>query len=447
LKKYFEIIFYVSFSAGMAFGTSCFMMIAGLSAITTAGWSVLAIFLSALLCILISASIAELASMYPSAPGIRTYLKVSFDDRLSLTLVYLYLIFMVLVAGVESYLFARVTKVIFPGLPTMGIVFGLLAFTIIVNTLGLELPRSLQIISTLLLLLSVITLGVYGIVKVNPAVTGSSLIDGSNVLGQLKLLPATIIMAVFLFTGFEWVTMLGLRPQAYERRIPLSMPLAIVTLLLVYSVFASALSYQLPRQTISDTPVPQVLYFISLLGPNGGYVAWGISVLAIFSTFNAGIMGGARLIYVLTREGNLPKWCGRMSLRTGAPVGGIITLGALVTVSSVLVVTYELELLAAVVGSAIVSFVYAAYVLAAIVLRRKQPKARRTFRTPSPRWLQWSLVFLLPAMGLASLFSQVNMQFQPALTLTVLIVLAWFMAHRSLLRVGRPTPNSVKERI
>ena len=430
----------------MAFGTSCFMMIAGLFEITTGRWSVLAIFLSALFCILLSASVAELASMYPSAPGIRTYLKVSFDERISLTLVYLYLIFMILVAGVESYLFARVTKTIFPNLPTMAIVFGLLAFTIIVNMLGLELPRSLQVISTILLLLCVIALGAYGIAQVNPAVASGSPVNGDDVLHQLKLLPAAIIMSVFLFTGFEWVTMLGFRPQDYAHRIPLSMPLAILALLLAYSIFAAGLSYQLPRQTIIDTPIPQVPFFSNLLGAGGGYVAWGCSVMAIFSTFNAGMMGGARLIYVLTREGNLPKWCGRMSVRTGAPVGGITVLAIFVTISAVLVVTYEFELLAAVVGSAIVSFIYAAYILAAIRLRKKQPKARRTFRTPAPRWLQWLIVFLLPAMGLASLFSQVNMQFQPALILGGLVVLASFMAHWSLLRAGRTTrmPGTVR---
>lgn len=437
MKKYLEIIFYVSFSAGMAFGTSSFMMISGLFEITTTVWVIIAIFLSGLLCIFISASVAELASMYPSSPGIRTYLKVAFDNRISLTLCYLYLIFMVLIAGVESYMFALVARVIFPNLPTMGIVLGLLAFTIIVNMLGWELPRGLQIITTIMLLLCVIVLGLYGVVHASQGTERLlSFEAGDSLLRQFKLLPAAIIMAVFLFTGFEWVTLLGFSAKAYEHRIPLSMPLAIITLLLAYAILALGLSSQLPRQTITATPIPQVPYFIKLLGESGGYVAWGISMLAIFSTFNAGIMGGGRLIYVLTREGNLPKWCAKISLRTGAPVGGIIVLGSLAVISSVLVVTYELELLAAVVGSAIVSFVYAAFMLAVIVLRKKQPKARRTFRTPVPGWLQWLLILLLPTMGLMSLFSQVNMHYQPAVTLGCLIILASGFARWSLHRTS-----------
>src|SRR5688572_7101134 len=421
----------------MAFGTSSFMMLAGLFEITTAPWVVLAIFLSALFCIFISASVAELASMYPSSPGIRTYLKVAFDSRLSLTLVYLYLIFMMLIAGVESYMFALVVQTIFPQLPTVALVLGVLAFAIVVNLLGLELPRWLQIVSTVLLLLGVFALGLYGTLNASPDIRWSFDFEAAGGLSQLSLLPTAIIMAVFLFTGYEWVTLLGFNPKSYERRIPLAMPAAIVTLFLAYAIFALGLSSQLPRETITATPVPQVPYFLKLLGNSGGYVAASLSMLAIFSTFNAGIMGGARLIYVLTREGNLPKWCAKMSLRTGAPIGGIIVLGTLACISSLLVVTFKLELLAAVVGSAIVSIIYAAFMLAVIVLRKKQPQARRTFRTPAATWLQWVMILLLPLMGLMSLFSQVNMKYQPALALSLFVIIASAMAQWSLLRTGR----------
>lgn len=418
----------------MAFGTSSFMMISGLFEITRPLSVVLAIVISGFICILISASVAELASMYPSSPGVRTYLKVAFDNRLSLTLVYLYLIFMVLIAGVESYMFALVTKAIWPGLSTIVIVWALLAFTIVVNLLGLELPRGLQIISTILLLLCVLALGTYGLIQAPATASPATAAQG---LEQFKLLPAAIIMAIFLFTGFEWVTMLGFSPKSYERRIPMAMPLAIITLILTYGVLALGFSSQMPVESIAATPTPQISYFSRLLGNGGGYVAWAISVLAIFSTFNAGIMGGGRLIYVLTREGNLPKWCGKMSLRTGAPIGGIIVLGSLAAISSMLILTYELHLLAAIVGSAIVSFVYAAFLLAVVVLRKKQPKARRTYRTPLAPWLQWIMILALPVLGLLSLFSQVNMQYQPAITLGAFIIFAAGLARWSILRTRR----------
>ena len=114
MKKVFELTFYITFGAGIAFGISSFQVISELFKGVNSFWVVVAICLAGLFCMLISSAISELASMYPSSPGIRTYLKVAFDNRVSLLLVYLYLIFMVLVAGVESYMFALVAKAIFP---------------------------------------------------------------------------------------------------------------------------------------------------------------------------------------------------------------------------------------------------------------------------------------------------------------------------------------------
>lgn len=434
MKKFVELMFYVSFGAGMAFGTSSFTMMSGLFEVTTMVWVVAAIVLSGLICILISNSVAELASMYPSSPGIRTYLKVAFDNRISLLLVYLYLIFMVLVAGVESYMFALVVKAIFPNVSAMLVVLGLLAFTITVNLLGFELPRGLQIITTFLLILGILALGIFGIAK---APTGVISFAGSfNDMKQITVLPAAIIMAVYLFTGFEWVTLLGFSPKSYEYRIPLSMPLAIVTNMVAYTIFVVGMSYQIPRADIIATPVPQVPYFLGMLGHGGVYFAFAFSLLAVFSTFNAGIMGGSRLIYVLTREGNLPKWCAKMSLRSGAPIGGILVLGTLATLSSVLIVTFEMELLAAVIGAAIVSIVYAAFMWATIRLRKSQPNAKRSFRTPVPLWLQWIIIVLMPLMGIATLFSQVGMQYQPVIGMVIFTVVATILSRWSLVRTA-----------
>jgi ethanolamine permease len=141
-----------------------------------------------------------------------------------------------------------------------------------------------------------------------------------------------------------------------------------------------------------------------MFGPRGAYVGLALSILAIVSCFNAGVMGGSRLIYALAREGNFPKSWGTLSLTTGAPIGGVLVLGVLATIASVIIVSFELEEVAAVVGSGIVCCVYAAFVWAVLRLRKTQPNARRTFRSPLPIWLHWVLIVALPAAGVAALF-------------------------------------------
>jgi amino acid transporter len=198
--------------------------------------------------------------------------------------------------------------------------------------------------------------------------------------------------------------MMGFNAKAYERRIPISMPLAILTNIIAYCIFALALATRIPVESIKATAVPQLPYFVQIFGPRGSVVGLVLSILAIVSCFNAGVMGGSRLVYALAREGNFPKSWGTLSLRTGAPIGGVLVLGTLASIASVIIVSFELEEIAAVVGSAIVCCVYAAFMWAVLRLRKTQPNARRTFRSPLPVWLHWVLIVGMPIAGASALF-------------------------------------------
>ncbi len=421
MKKAFELGFYVTFGAGIAFGISSFTILSELFKVANSFWLVVSICLAGLLCMLISSSIAELASMYPSSPGVRTYLKVALPARTSLFLVYLYLMFMIMVAGIESYLFAQVVRKLFPGIPPMVLVLSLLAATVIVNLLGLELPRGVQMFTTATLILSVLVLGITGAGSHLGNLHWNSGIFSDHPFSQIG---NAMGAAVYLFIGFEWVTMMGFSAKAYERKIPISMPLAILTNIVAYCIFSLALATRLPVAAITDSAIPQLPYFVQVFGPRGSVVGLVLSILAIISCFNAGVMGGSRLIFALAREGSLPKSWAKMSLNTGAPIGGVLVLGTLASIASVVIVKYELEEIAAVVGSSIVCCVYAAFLWAVLRLRKTQPNARRTFRSPLPAWLNWALMIVLPIVGILALFGIKGRTLEVLVTAVGLVVLS-----------------------
>jgi amino acid transporter len=421
MKKAFELAFYVTFGAGIAFGISSFTILSELFKVASSFWVIVSICLAGFVCMLLSSAIAELASMYPSAPGVRTYLKVALPPRTSLFLVYLYLMFMIMVAGIESYLFALVVRQLFPQIPALAVVLTLLACTVIVNLLGLELPRGVQMFTTTALILSVLFLGATG--------AGSHLSNlhwNANVFSghPLSQIGDALGSAVYLFIGFEWVTMMGFSAKSYERKIPISMPLAILTNIIAYCVFSLALATRIPVSAITASAIPQLPYFVQIFGPRGSVVGLVLSILAIVSCFNAGVMGGSRLIYALAREGNFPKSWGKMSLTTGAPIGGVLALGGMAAIASVIIVSFELEEVAAVVGSAIVCCVYAAFMWAVLRLRKTQPNARRTFRSPLPVWLHWVLIVALPLAGVFALFGIKGKTFQVLATTIGLVVIS-----------------------
>ena len=425
MKKAFELGFYVTFGAGIAFGISSFTILSEMFKVASSFWVIVSICLAGVVCILLSSSIAELASMYPSAPGVRTYLKVALPPRTSLFLVYLYLMFMIMVAGLESYLFALVVRQLFPQLPALAVVLTLLACTVIVNLLGLELPRGVQMFTTTTLILGVLGLGAYGAgAHLSELHWNSTTIMARQPLGHpLKQILGAVGQAVYLFIGFEWVTMMGFTAKAYERKIPISMPLAILTNVVAYCIFSVAMSARMQVPNITSTDIPQIPYFLQIFGARGSLVGLALSILAIVSCFNAGVMGGSRLVHALAREGNFPKSWGKISLNTGAPIGGVLALGVMAAVASVVIVHYELAGITAVVGSAIVCFVYAAFMLAVLRLRKTHPDARRTFRTPLPVWLQLIMIAVLPIFGIGALFSLEGKTFYYGLATTAGLVL------------------------
>ncbi len=438
MKSRVELPFYVSVGVGMALATSSFTMVSGLLETVSGFWVPLAVVLAGLVCIVLSLSIAELASMFPSAPGIRTYFKTAFGDRMSLFLVYLYLIFVVLIAGVESSVFGQVARAIFPQLSPLSVVLTLLGVVIVTNLLGLDLPRGMQMLTSFAAVAIILGVGVLGWAG---APLKSAPFEVGDAGAALLVLPAAVGLAIFLFMGFEWVTPLGLSPQAYERKVPLSMPIAIAVLMVTYTVFVIGLLGYMPRQAIIASQVPHVPYLQAVLGTKGVYLAGILSLSAIFSTFNAGIMGGSQILYTLSREGCLPRWCSTMAVSTGAPIGATLLLGSLTILSSLAVVTLRLELLFAVIGAAIICWTYGGFMLATLRLRKLAPEKKRTYKTPIYAWLQWAILLLLVLIGTQSLFVQTERRYLPSLGAVLGIVAAFLLCQWSARRAAALRPQ------
>lgn len=89
-SKKLEFVEYISICVGMALASSGYAMISEIFHYVSGNWIIWSVFIAALLVMTISFSVSETASMYPAAPGIRTYLKEAFGDRVSLFLHYYY---------------------------------------------------------------------------------------------------------------------------------------------------------------------------------------------------------------------------------------------------------------------------------------------------------------------------------------------------------------------
>lgn len=402
MKKRSELLFYVTVCMGTALSTSSFTVMAGMFETINGLWAVVSVVLAGLFCILIADSIAELASRYPAAPGIRTYLKNALDKKTSLFFAYLYCLFIVLIGSVESCMFSLVVRTLFPSVPPYWVITGMLFSVILFNLVGLSLPRKVQIITTSVVVLAMLAIGLAGVYAGRAELPRVA--AGLGDPGQLRWIPVSLGMAIFLYVGFEWVTPLGFSATSYKRRIPVSMPLGILLNIVVYAVFVLGLVLVLPGPQIAETVFPHVGYLAALFGRAGQWCALVLSAFAIISTFNSGIMGGSRLLYALGREGSMPRVVTTLS-GSGVPYVAILLLGGSVYLAALLVSAQGLVLVCAAAGSAIICFVYAALILSGKIIRARPALKPPAYRAVFPEGLQTAFMVLLCAIGCLTLFS------------------------------------------
>lgn len=365
LKKSFEFWYLVSVAVGLAIATSSFMMLSKLSMIAKGLTACITILFSGLFCLVIAKCVSELAKKNRGSIGIRGYLKISLGNQVSLILVYLYVIFLILIAGIESYVFSVVVINIFPEISTLSISISLLAIVLIMNLQGFDLPRILQMAITSILVIGIMFIGIYGFT--NSDVKLDIIAKSGEFLSETSILyfVAAIGLGFFLFVGFEWVGPVAFSPNSFVSIVPASMYCAIIINIVMNIIFIIGMTFSSIPEKFQETLIPQVHLCRELFGKYGGIVALGMSLLAILSTFNAGMQGGSRLIYSLASENNFFRF-GKVVSNSGVPWGAILFISFCSLISSLLILNFHLEMYAAVISSAIVCFVYSALIFAFI---------------------------------------------------------------------------------
>jgi amino acid transporter len=129
------------------------------------------------------------------------------------------------------------------------------------------------------------------------------------------------------------------------------------------------------------------------------------SVFATLTTFNAGLMGGSRLLYILAREKKFFVWASHLSDRTGNPTRAVVVIAIGCWTMAMLEWYFDAYLEASTVCAALYAGVYACFGFANVRLRKSRPTARRSFRAPLPAAAQAVIASVMGVFGIALLAS------------------------------------------
>ncbi|MFI2779299.1 amino acid permease [Streptomyces sp. ALB3] len=186
-------------------------------------------------------------------------------------------------------------------------------------------------------------------------------------------------VAFFSYIGFDAITTAGEEVKNPRRNIPIAIMICIGLVTLLYCAVALGAIGALGADDVSDKPaaLSLVVDTVTESGVGGGVIAFG-AVVAIASVVLAVMYGQTRILMSMSRDGLIPRVFERVSPTTHTPVANtwiVAVVFAVPAAFSSLDVVVNLTTIGTLATMAVVN-------VAVIVLRRRNPELKRSFRVP-----------------------------------------------------------------
>ena len=239
----------------------------------------------------------------------------------------------------------------------------------------------------------------------------------------------------FLFIGFDAVSTVAEECVDPQRDLPRAIMVGLGLVTFLYVSVAAVLIGVVPLADLKDLKEP-LAYGLAQAGhPVAAGVLAVVAVIGILAIILIAAIGQTRILYVMARDGLMPRFMATVSPRTGTPVYSTILLGI---ITGLIAATVPLGILAELVSIGTLA-AFSAVSIAVVVLRRTEPELVRTFKTPLAPWLPVAGV-MCNLYLMSTLPPAVWSRFAVWLALGVTIYLAWGM--RSASKVFDPTTEA-----
>ncbi len=317
LKRRIGLPLLVLYGTGITIGAGIYVLIGSVAghAGTLAPWSFL---IAAVVMAFTVASYAELATRYPVSAGEAAYVRAASGSRLLSTLTGLLTVVIAIVSSAAVALGSAGYISQFIDLPSGVIV------VIVILALGAVAAWGI--------LESVVLASIFTVIEVGGllAIIGAAIYSGlpvQPVIQQVPPMDFTVLSAIafggllafFAFIGFEDLSNIVEEVREPRRNIPWAMALTLLISTVLYVAIAIVSVAAVSAEHLAASPAPVSLVFRELAGVSPAT----ISVIAIFATLNtilAQMTMSARVIYGMSRQGDLPEFFGRVDERTATPL-------------------------------------------------------------------------------------------------------------------------------
>lgn len=371
----------ISISVGLVIATSCLVSLgqgAGAIGVTFIGAMVIACLLN----MTTVASLSELNALMPNTTGgLAQYTLTSMGPFPTLiSMVGGYLICNIMSCGVEASIFsyAMATTIKLP-IPSLAYTLIMTVIVMIANLYGVDMFAKIQDVVAFLLVGSMLVLGIIGMLGLG---TGQEVVQPYNMASDFKGVVSMIAVAFWLFIGAEYVIPVSKNVRNAKRNVPLGMMIGLGLICVVQSVMVLGFHNYTPWGELADSAAPHLLYGENLLGSAGRIWMTLVSALAVVSTQNSTVNGLSGICQGMAKMNMMPRIFAKTN-RHNVPYFGVIFVSVFIFAFAALsdgsadAISFLI-----LVGSV---FWMISYILAHIdvlILRRRLPKAPRSFKVP-----------------------------------------------------------------
>ncbi|HLD83248.1 MAG TPA: amino acid permease [archaeon] len=413
LRKELSLVTAIFYGVGIILGAGIYVLIGQGAGVAGNGlW--LSFVVAALIASFTGMSYAELAGMFPKTAAEYVYTKKAFGKEWLAFVVQWIMIFALIVSATTVALgFGGYFSYIF-GISQLWAAAGLLVLLSLISYTGIKESVRFNIVATViemigLLIVIVLGAGFIGTIDYFAAPAGIT-----------SILAATALL-FFAYIGFEEVVNLSEETKNASRVIPKALLISIAITTVLYILVAISAVSIMPAEELAKAKAP-LTEVVSRVMPEAGFL---MSVIALFATSNtvlAILVVASRMLYGLAKNNALPQ--------------ALATLGKsrtpYVSVFIVMIVSLAFLQFGAIGSVALLTDIgiFAVYLFinaAVIWLRYKEPKAKRTFRSP----LSIGKFPVLAGLGIISSLLML-LHFEPVLIFyEILAVIAGFAVYNA----------------
>lgn len=287
----------------------------------------------------------------------------------------------VILGSSEAAMFGNTMSTVLSVIPISPTVWtiALICILFVLNLFGVDMFAKIQNVVAYGLIISLVVMGILGCIKVNPeAVIAQPAVLSNNFSDTLSLLG----LAFFLFIGVEFIVPISPNVKNSRKLVPIGMVLSLVIILVMQILMTLGFKNYTAWEELGQSTVPHILYGSLLLGKVGTIWMSVVSMLAVISTLNTSMFGVSQLCAGMAKIGLLPSAFLRKT-KAGSPYIGLILVAVVMVILNAIGLTSSDSLVFLILtGCTFWIFCYVMVHIDVIILRKKLPKAPRTFKLP-----------------------------------------------------------------